>query len=66
MFNIEELKRYDNNILYELKKVLKRDIKRYEKEDNRTLYQFTRQSINDINHILELRGEKWKKNTWKW
>lgn len=58
MFNIEELKRYDNNILYELKKVLKRDIKRYEKEDNRTLYQFTRQSINDINHILELRGEK--------
>lgn len=58
MFNIEELKRYNNNVLYELKKALKRDIKKYEKEDNRTLYQFTMLSINDINYILELRGEK--------
>lgn len=57
MFNIEELKRYNNNVLYELKKILKKDIKKYEEEDNRTLYQFTMISINDINNILESREE---------
>lgn len=57
MFNLEELKRYNNNVLYELKKVLKRDIKKYEKQGNNTLYQFTMISINDINNILESRGE---------
>ena len=61
MFNIEELKRCSNNVLYELNKVLKRDVKKYEKQGNNTLYQFTMLSINDINYILELRGEKWKK-----
>lgn len=61
MFNVEELKRYNNNVLYELKKALKRDIKKYEKQGNNTLYQFTMLSINDINNILDLRGEKWKK-----
>lgn len=58
MFNLEELKRYNNNVLYELKKILKKDIKKYEKQGNNTLYQFTMISINDINNILELRGEK--------
>lgn len=58
MFRLEELKRCSNNVLYELKKVLKRDIKKYEKQGNNTLYQFTMQSINEINYILELRGEK--------
>ncbi len=58
MFNVEELKRYNNNVLYELKKALKRDIKKYEKQGNNTLYQFTMLSINDINNILDLRGEK--------
>lgn len=58
MFNVEELKRYNNNVLYEFKKILKRDIKKYEKQGNNTLYQYTIKSINDINYILELRGEK--------
>ena len=60
MFNIEELKRYDNNILYELKKVLRRELKNNKKQGDNTLYQFTIQSIKDINYILELRGERWK------
>lgn len=58
MFNVEELKRCSNNMLYELKKVLKKDIKKFEKEDNRTLYQYYQLQLNEINYILKLRGEK--------
>jgi hypothetical protein len=58
MFNIEELKRYNNNVLITFKKTLKRDLKKYLKDGNNTLYQLTMKNINDISYILEARGEK--------
>lgn len=57
MFEKEELKRYSNNILFEFRKSLEKDLKKQKKADNNTLIQFTTIDINLINEILELRGE---------
>lgn len=57
MFELEELKRYSTNVLYEFKKTLKKELKEYDKFGNTTMYQITLKNINNINHILELRDE---------
>lgn len=57
MFNVNELKKLDNNILYDLLKVLKAHLKLYTIRELTTLAQNTTASINTIKEVLKLRGE---------
>lgn len=56
MFNVEELKRHNNNTLSMLRYVLGNDLKRYTMFNDTNMIEFISNDIMIIDEILKLRG----------